>query len=32
MEWTDLAQGIDTCVALVNAVMIFIFHKMRAVS
>jgi len=32
MEWTDLAQDTDTCVALVNAVMIIIFHKMRAVS
>jgi len=32
MEWIDLAQDTDTCVALVNAQMIFIFRKMRAVS
>lgn len=32
MEWFDVAQDTETCLALVNALMIFIIHKMRGVS
>lgn len=32
MKWIDVAQDTDTCVAVVNAVMIFIFHKIIGVS
>jgi hypothetical protein len=32
MELIDLAQDNDTCVAFVNALMNFIFHKLRGVS
>ena len=29
MELIDLAQGTNTCIALVNAIITFIFHKIR---
>jgi hypothetical protein len=32
MDWIDLAQNMDRCHALVNAVMNFGFHKMRGIS
>jgi len=32
MEWIDLTQDTDTCVSLVNALMVFIFRKMRGLS
>jgi len=32
MDWIDLAQDMDRCRALMNAIMNYMFHKMWGVS
>jgi hypothetical protein len=32
VDWIEMAQDRDRCLALVNAVMNFGFHKMRGIS